>query len=80
MIVAVIPVMMMQMSLMDVIGMVAIPTEWIARVRESMARLTPRFSASRSVREYTQQHYLPAASAYRARPANQGAIGRQMVD
>jgi len=38
-----------------------IPTAWIARMRESMARLTPRFSADRTVREYTEEHYLPAA-------------------
>ena len=37
-----------------------IPTAWVARMRESMARLTPRFSANRTVREYTEQHYLPA--------------------
>jgi glycogen phosphorylase len=49
-------------------------------MRESMARLTPRFSANRTVREYTEQHYLPAASAYCLRVANKGAIGRQMVD
>ena len=42
-----------------------IPTAWVARMRESMARLTPRFSANRTVREYTEQHYLPAAAAYR---------------
>ena len=57
-----------------------IPTAWVARMRESMARLTPRFSANRAVREYTEQHYLPAAAAYRERAANKGAIGRQMVD
>jgi starch phosphorylase len=57
-----------------------IPTAWVARMRESMARLTPRFSANRTVREYTEQHYLPAAAAYRERAANSGAIGRQMVD
>jgi starch phosphorylase len=56
-----------------------IPTAWIARMRESMARLTPRFSADRAVREYTEQHYLPAAAAYRARAAATGALGRQMV-
>jgi glycogen phosphorylase len=56
-----------------------IPTAWISRMRESMA-LTPRFSADRAVREYTDQHYLPAAAAYRLRMANKGAIGRQMVD
>jgi starch phosphorylase len=57
-----------------------IPTGWVKRMRESMARLTPRFSANRTVREYTEQHYLPAADAYRLRIANNGAIGRQMVD
>jgi starch phosphorylase len=57
-----------------------IPTAWIERMRESMARLTPRFSANRTVREYTEQHYLPAASAYHLRIANKGAFGRQMVD
>ena len=57
-----------------------IPTAWVKRMRESMARLTPRFSANRTVREYTEQHYLPAAAAYRLRIANKGAIGRQIVD
>jgi starch phosphorylase len=57
-----------------------IPTAWVARMRESMARLTPRFSADRAVREYTKLHYLPAAAAYRERAADKGAIGRQMVD
>ena len=56
-----------------------IPTVWVARMRESMARLTPRFSANRTVREYTAQHYLPAAIAYHLRIANKGAIGRQIV-
>ncbi len=57
-----------------------IPTAWVARMRESMARLTPRFSSNRAVREYTEQHYLPGASAYRARAADKGAIGVQVVD
>jgi starch phosphorylase len=57
-----------------------IPGAWVARMRESMARLTPRFSADRAVREYTEQHYLPAAAAYHSRVANKGAIGRQIVD
>ena len=57
-----------------------IPTAWVARMRESMARLTPRFSANRTVREYTEQHYLPAAAAYRERAVNNGAVGGQMVD
>jgi starch phosphorylase len=57
-----------------------IPTAWVARMRESMARLTPGFSANRSVREYTEQHYLPAAAAYAARAADKGAMGKQIMD
>jgi starch phosphorylase len=57
-----------------------LPGAWVARMRESMARLTPRFAASRTVREYTEQHYLPAASAYRDRAANRGTTGKNMVD
>jgi starch phosphorylase len=49
-------------------------------MRESMARLTPRFSTNRVVREYTEQHYLPAASAYRHRVADKGAVGMQIVE
>jgi starch phosphorylase len=57
-----------------------IPAAWVERMRESMARLTPRFSASRTVREYTEEHYLPAAAAHRARAAEKGEVGRQIVD
>lgn len=57
-----------------------IPTAWVARIRESMARLTPRFSANRTVREYTEKHYLPAAAAYLERTADKGALGRQVAD
>ncbi len=57
-----------------------IPVAWVARIRASMARLTPRFSAGRTVREYTEQHYLPAADAFRARTADQGAVARRLVD
>ncbi|MDO9580634.1 MAG: alpha-glucan family phosphorylase, partial [Bacteroidales bacterium] len=57
-----------------------IPTAWVKRMRESMARLTPRFSANRAVREYTEKHYLPAATAYHLRIADKGAFGRQLVD
>jgi starch phosphorylase len=57
-----------------------IPTAWVTRMRESMARLTPRFSTNRAVREYTEQHYLPAAKAYLARAVDKGAIGVNMVN
>ena len=57
-----------------------IPTAWVKRMRESMARLTPRFSANRAVCEYTERHYLPAATAYQVRSSDKGATGKQMID
>lgn len=57
-----------------------IPQAWINRMRESMARLTPRFSANRTVREYTEQRYLPAAAAYWARAAENGAAGPRILN
>ena len=57
-----------------------IPTAWIARMRESMAQLTPRFSAVRSVQEYTKRFYLPAAVAYSRRAADNGSVGKAIVD
>ncbi len=56
-----------------------IPAAWVKRMRASMAQLTPRFSADRTVREYTEQYYLPAALGYLERAANSGAVGGQMV-
>jgi starch phosphorylase len=57
-----------------------IPSRWLGRMRESMARLTPVFSANRAVCEYTEQHYHPAAAAYQLRSANNGAIGKQIAE
>ncbi len=57
-----------------------LPTHWLARIRESMARLTPCFSADRAVREYTESHYLPAAESFKKRAANKGEMGQKIVD
>ena len=57
-----------------------IPHAWVARMRESMAQLTPRFSTNRAVCEYTEQHYLPAASAYLVRAADKGKIGVDLAN
>ena len=57
-----------------------IPVAWIKRIRESMARLTPRFSADRAVRQYTEQRYLPAAAEYVSRQKNKGEMGKSIVD
>ncbi len=46
-----------------------IPEAWVARMRKSMAELTPRFSTNRMMREYVERLYLPAAGDYRNRTA-----------
>ncbi|MCL5099409.1 MAG: alpha-glucan family phosphorylase, partial [Candidatus Omnitrophica bacterium] len=56
-----------------------IPTAWVARMRESMARLTPRFSADRAVREYTEDYYLPALDSCRKRAADRCALSMKIV-
>ena len=56
-----------------------IPVGWVARIRQSMSQLTPRFSAERTVREYTEKYYLPAAAAYLERAAEKGAAGARLV-
>jgi len=56
-----------------------IPRRWVARMRESMARLTPAFSTNRAVRQYTEEHYLSAAAAFRRRAANRGSLGADLV-
>ena len=56
-----------------------VPVRWIARMRESMARLTPAFSANRTVREYTEDHYLLAAAALAERSAQQGRLAAELV-
>jgi glycogen phosphorylase len=56
-----------------------IPKAWIAMMRESMARLTPVFSANRAVREYTEKHYMPAAEAYCNRAAERGQPAGELL-
>jgi starch phosphorylase len=56
-----------------------IPRGWVARMRESMARLTPAFSANRAVRQYTEEHYLSASAAFLERAQNRGSVGADLV-
>jgi len=44
-----------------------IPLDWVSRMRESMARLTTRYSTNRMLREYTESYYVPLAKAWRQR-------------
>ena len=56
-----------------------IPTGWVAKMRESMARLTSQFSTNRVVREYTERYYIPLATNYRKRTADNGALAAQLL-
>ena len=38
-----------------------VPTQWIHMVKESMAKLIPKFNADRMVQQYLEDMYLPAA-------------------
>jgi glycogen phosphorylase len=55
-----------------------LPRAWIARIRRSMATLTPNFSAGRMLRQYVEDAYLPQVEAYRARTANEGALAKEL--
>lgn len=56
-----------------------IPQAWVKRMRESMARLAPAFSTNRVVRQYTDEHYVGAATAFGDRTAKKGALGGELV-
>ena len=55
------------------------PRQWVARMRASMSRLTPNFSANRVVRQYTDERYLSAAAAFRRRHENLGSLGADLL-
>jgi len=57
-----------------------IPVEWIERMRKSMSQLSFRFSSIRSLQQYVEKYYLPAASLYEKRSANRGQEGRKIDD
>jgi starch phosphorylase len=56
-----------------------IPQRWVARMRESMGRLTPAFSTNRAVRQYTEEHYLQSAAAFRQRAENRSSLGIDLL-
>ena len=56
-----------------------VPKAWITRMRSSMRQLTPQYSSARTVREYTEQHYIPAAQRYLERGAQACAAGRKIA-
>jgi len=55
-----------------------IPRKWVARMRKSMATLTPYFSGNRMIREYLERLYLPAAEAVRRRLNERARLAREL--
>lgn len=55
-----------------------IPRAWVARIRRSLARLTPRFSSNRMLAEYLEHLYLPAAEAYGLRTGEHMRNAREL--
>lgn len=41
-----------------------VPQAWVETMKRSMMEYLPYFSTARMVKEYTQQHYIPASNAY----------------
>ncbi|MDF0675189.1 MAG: alpha-glucan family phosphorylase [Nitrospira sp.] len=56
-----------------------ISNKWVARIRESMARLATAFSSNRMLREYVETLYLPATRNYRKRMAEGGSLVKHLV-
>jgi starch phosphorylase len=61
-------------------GANGIPEKWIKKMRNSMATLTPKYSANRMVREYTEKYYLPSAEKYIQRASDKGAVGKRIMN
>jgi starch phosphorylase len=55
-----------------------IPRAWVARIRASLSRLTPRFSSNRMLADYLERLYLPAAQDFRRRTADDFALARAL--
>ena len=55
-----------------------IPRAWVARVRASMARLVPRFSTNRMLREYVERLYHPGKERFARRSAYDRTLVREL--
>lgn len=56
-----------------------IPRKWVARMRTSMARLTPQFSGNRMLREYLERYYTPLAKRYTERLRDEARLARELA-
>ena len=56
-----------------------IPKGWVAMMKASMARLTPRYSSARMMQEYVEKIYRPAAIAFRKRSADGARLAEELA-
>jgi starch phosphorylase len=54
------------------------PGAWIARIRASMSKLTPRFSSDRMMRDYVEKMYLTASEAFNSREAEGCRLAKEL--
>uniref|UniRef100_UPI0033986DE0 alpha-glucan family phosphorylase n=1 Tax=Agromyces litoreus TaxID=3158561 RepID=UPI0033986DE0 len=57
-----------------------VPTEWMARTRRTLAKLSPELGADRMVREYVERLYRPAADQAARVGADGAAPARELAD
>ncbi len=57
-----------------------LPRRWLARMKASMKRLAPQFSANRMLWEYGEHYYLPAARYHAELVADGGARAQRLAD
>jgi starch phosphorylase len=55
-----------------------IPERWLASVRHTLSTLSPRLSAERMVREYTERLYIEAAAAERVMTSRDAEAAREL--
>ncbi len=57
-----------------------IPRAWVARIRASLAQLTPRFSSNRMLAEYLDRLYIPAAQTHWQRTRENLPKARELAE
>jgi starch phosphorylase len=57
-----------------------LPVRWLQMVRASMGELAPRYSMTRTLREYVERMYLPAARRLALRSADGASAARELVE
>jgi starch phosphorylase len=60
-------------------GADGLPRAWIARMKQSMKRLSPRFSTNRMVWEYGERFYMPAARGFAEMTTDRAARARALA-